>query len=698
MSTDARARERESILAGLRDADDEIRRLSVERLLLLPLSEALPELISSLGDPSWRVRKAGVERLVACGEGEAVARALIEALADGDNPGRRNSAVEALMQMGEPVVETLIAALGTDDVDVRKFLVDTIAGIGSPLGQAAMIETLADPDPNVRAAAADALGAIGGMEVHAPLRERAVDESEDALVRLSALQALVHLGARVDVPDLEAVIGDPSLANAGYRLLGNHEDPRAIDALLKGLAERSRANREASIEALLRVLARVDDMDSQALEERIRGAARAQAELVPMAIERLRDGDLSLRLSLVQFLGLVGDTAAVIPILEASRDEAIESIALATLVRFGEASVTAVDRAWPELDGGLRTAACAILGQVGGHRATLRLLEALDAHDVEQRIAAARAVARCGDHDVLAALLRRLDAAARGEEYEAEEEIPVIVDAVVDICLAPKGGDGALISEAVEMLTSRLGGANESSRVAIASVLGRIGREEDAEIVASLMKDSSDAVRRAAVEALAHFAGSDDLETLRLALADESHRVRIAAAYALVRSQREDLPTHLERLLCDDDSRVRAATLRSLGTAENPRLRPEQRNRLIATGLDDQGPVCMAAVESLLAVGGPEAATQTLPLLSHDEPEIVQAVVRCIGRHGDATQLDHLQQAVSHEHWSVRAEAVQALAERRHQRALPAILRRLETEQDSFVREAILHGLSRLEA
>jgi hypothetical protein len=31
-------------------------------------------------------------------------------------------------------------------------------------------------------------------------------------------------------------------------------------------------------------------------------------------------------------------------------------------------------------------------------------------------------------------------------------------------------------------------------------------------------------------------------------------------------------------------------------------------------------------------------------------------------------------------------------------RALPTILRRLETEQDSFVRDSILQGLKRLEA
>jgi HEAT repeat protein len=45
----------------------------------------------------------------------------------------------------------------------------------------------------------------------------------------------------------------------------------------------------------------------------------------------------------------------------------------------------------------------------------------------------------------------------------------------------------------------------------------------------------------------------------------------------------------------------------------------------------------------------------------------------------------------------VRAEVIGALAERAVASAAPAILRRLESEQDEFVREASLRALARLE-
>ena len=71
----------------------------MERLSLLPQAEAAAPLVERLGDASWRVRKAAVERLTAFPDASGPVRALIAALADGENPGRRNAAVEALVAL-----------------------------------------------------------------------------------------------------------------------------------------------------------------------------------------------------------------------------------------------------------------------------------------------------------------------------------------------------------------------------------------------------------------------------------------------------------------------------------------------------------------------------------------------------------------------------------------------------------------------
>ena len=76
----------------------------------------------------------------------------------------------------------------------------------------------------------------------------------------------------------------------------------------------------------------------------------------------------------------------------------------------------------------------------------------------------------------------------------------------------------------------------------------------------------------------------------------------------------------------------------------------------------------------------------------------MHAALGCLAAHGTEGELLELLPLVAHESWAVRAAVIDVLAARRVTRALPTILRRLEAERDSFVRDSILQGLKRLEA
>ena len=93
----------------------------------------------------------------------------------------------------------------SDDSDVRKLVVDTLAGIGDERSIPELIARRGDPDPNVRAAIADALGAIGGEAAATALSEIAVSVGEDQLVRFSALHAMAAIEAPVMARDLGPV-------------------------------------------------------------------------------------------------------------------------------------------------------------------------------------------------------------------------------------------------------------------------------------------------------------------------------------------------------------------------------------------------------------------------------------------------------------------------------------------------------------
>jgi len=701
MSTDLERRERESIRQDLASPDEEVRRLAVERLAGFSVDESMPTLVDCLGDSSWRVRKSAVERLSQISEPWRAAPALIAALADGENPGRRNAAVEVLAQAGPRVVPDLIDATRDADVDVRKLVVDALAGLVDERATGRLIQMLEDPDANVRGAAADALGGIDDVRIPSALLAVAGKSDEDPLVRFSALRAISRLEHSAPAQDLAGVLDDPVLRPAAFAVLGHSDDEQATEFLLKGLVGSSRAGREAAMEALLRVLARLDGVRAGWLIERISETAREGDDLVADGTDRLETADLSTRLVLVQFLGLLRNAEVVIPVLMAGRDEALAEVALATLAAMGPLTECAFETAWASLPAEARELACQVLGRTRGESGQVRLLAALDDIDPRLRAASARALGRRRCADALPALVRRLEVSAdlADADAEGEEELAAVTAALVALTRVEDGAQDSTIDQAVALLAARLNGASEHVRLAIATVLGRIGRDEDAELVARLLRDESAAVRRAAVQALCRLDSEAAAEPLRLALADEAGTVRIAAARALGDSRQTGVVDDLSRLALDHDATVRAAALRALGAhaASGRAGDADEVVLLLSEALADEGTVAMAAVESLAAIGGVVAARACLQMLRERDPELVIAAIACVGKHGDPDALTKLRPLVAHPHWSVRAECIAALSERGVVSAVPAILRRLETEQDDFVRDAILRALKRLE-
>jgi HEAT repeat protein len=692
-------RERQSIREDLRSSDEEVRRLAVERLAALD-SEALELLVERLGDASWRVRKAAVARLVASPRSELVADALLAALSDGDDPGRRNAAVEALVGCGAALVPRLLEASKSGDVDVRKLVVDALAGIRDARAVARLVEMLDDADPNVRGAAADALGTTGQAAASLALLRLATRE-EEPLVRLSALRALAQLDAVVTAAELGSACDDPLLRPAAYALLGRSEDPAAAEVLLKGLGSASRSAREAAIEALLRILAGSEATAAQALVARARERVPAGSRAEQDALERLVEGDLPLRLVLVQFLGLLGRRELVVPILGAGGDEALAEVAAGALEAMGAVAEDTLDEAWPQLPGAARALACRVLAGSQGARAGRRLLQALDDPDPECRVAALRALGATPRLEALPTLVRRLAAAGSEPEWDADGELEAIGSTLLAIAGGPQGP--AAVAEVSDLLVARLPVAGEAERVQIARVLARLEAPGARASMGLLLADPSPAVRRNAVEALAREPAPEAAtESLRIALADESPLVRIAAAGVLSLA---GTPAVLEDLAClarDEDVRVRAAAVRAVASraAGADGGTPELRERclaLLGAALDDEGAVALAAIEGLDRLGDPSSARLALVALERADPEILRAVLRCIGSHGDAESLERVLPLVAHREWSVRAEATQVLAERRVGKAIPPILRRLETEQDDFVRSVILRALARLE-
>ncbi len=182
------------LLADLKAPDAEVRRFAIEDLGDAGEAAAIPHLVTCLNDPAVSVREAAADALVAIG-GEAVGKAVIPLLYS-ENTALRNLATEILEQVGGECIEDLLALCSSPSADIRKFVVDILGKIGEVThieNIAPIITCLADDNPNVAGAAAEALGKIGNTRAIKPLLEAM---SGQEWLQCNVIDAIAQIGGR----------------------------------------------------------------------------------------------------------------------------------------------------------------------------------------------------------------------------------------------------------------------------------------------------------------------------------------------------------------------------------------------------------------------------------------------------------------------------------------------------------------------
>jgi HEAT repeat protein len=189
--------------------------------------------IDLLNDPDWVVRREAVITLGEMGD-ERCVEPLARALRDGDWQVRE-VAIEAMGHVGSPAVETLLKLLR--DWDVRKYAIlalgkirdervldplmlqlrndefkddaiNALVDLGEPSVQK-LIAALRDKDENVRKSAVLALGRIKNSEAIDPLIEMLGDK--DWFTRLTAAAALESIGDERGREAIKPLLKDPDM-------------------------------------------------------------------------------------------------------------------------------------------------------------------------------------------------------------------------------------------------------------------------------------------------------------------------------------------------------------------------------------------------------------------------------------------------------------------------------------------------------
>lgn len=470
-------------------------------------------LIKALRDEKDDVVRQAAEAL---GQIEAVAAALplIAALErrrhydTSDTANARRAVVRALGQIGDVrAVKPLIVAIRTDSL--RAEAADALVRIGTPAIEP-LVAALRDEDSNVRRAAAGALDKMAwrpGRDESAAAYGIA-ERQWDKYIGLGA-PAVDPLISELRNNDIDTEVSDvgPAVAHA----LGEIGDVRAVEPLIAAWGYRNRNVGPAvahalgqigavrSVEPLIYWLKRRDEPALQVAtaEALVRIGTPAVAPLIAALAE---SSTARVRLAEVDILSQIGDTRAVAPLITALNDEDIN-------VRL--AAADALDKiGWPPAQDPNDAVYWVARKQwekciTVGTAAVGPLIDALGAGDSIVRQAAGSALAEIGTPAVvppIAALTDRQPGSATHAgrfsrrdvagvmylESEAAEVLVKIGEPVVEALIAvltdndsdgsqaaayASGQSGA--ARAVETLKARVN--HEATRSAVARVLLRLG-------------------------------------------------------------------------------------------------------------------------------------------------------------------------------------------------------------------------------
>lgn len=690
------------VRAGLEHPEPEVRRRAAQEIPSLPAPESCDLLLVALGDDDWRVRKEAAAVATRVEPRTAVVFAVARALAEHDNIGLRNAAVEALILIGPDAVPGAIDALGRLDADGRKLAVEVLAGAPTLAGIKTLVRASRDADVNVVIAALEGLGkadlageearelavatltallgeepeptaARGAAEARAAARGPAVAR---APVRGAALDALRALDAPVPWASLEPLLGDPLLRRNAIAASAGSAAPRALRMLAEAVADPSPTLAREATTSLGRSLEEVwgDEALVEIAARTLRASPAAHARLRALA-KLARD---PARGAALLALGLVRDPDDVSLIADALQSDDVAERAEAALHLFGAEAVE------PLLAAG-RSAAPSLRG------ATISMLPDLASPEGEP-LAAVRDALSDTSPDVVAPALKSLAIVGVGADLASVARHARSADAKV--ASAAHGALLAIAARHVGPARDMLQGIDPRGddalwAVIVIGALARAGAKapSDAAFLASALTHREAAVRRATIDALAALGGEDALEAVTVSLADEEAVVALAAIRALGHLGHAE---ELASLAATTRDPMRlGAVLRALRDADPERAfaaaRPLVRSRdpsIAAAALDVVGDVALDGhVEALLGA------------TDHPDHEVVKLALGEIAKLGDERALAALASAVDHAAEPVRRCAAELLGQ--FGADGESILRaRLDRERSADVRRAIMQALA----
>ncbi len=393
------------LISILYDATIDIRKAAIKALGAIGDQNALGPIQSLLLDTQNEIRYEAIEALGFFGDGDS-AKILIDALEDKSIDIRKQSTKSLGRICDKTSVEPLIDILLKDEGSVASEAAKSLGNIGDLRAVEPLIIKLTCTDWSVRASAAEALGRMRDNRAVKPLIKALNDD--DICVRIAAVNSLGYLG---DISAIDSIINVTNDMNwDGHRAATKRKwkfsyEEQGLEmirwmfddlnnlhlAAIKAIAS---FEMSSALKPLLYALENQDDIISNAAADMLPKFKCKDA--VDALLNLLEEKNIAV--SAVNALGEIGDRRAVDALMNSLYHEFSDQrrASAEALGKIGDARAleALIDTFQRDSDIGVITACAEALADLGGPRAKISLMSALNSELGAVRISARKALDR----------------------------------------------------------------------------------------------------------------------------------------------------------------------------------------------------------------------------------------------------------------------------------------------------------------
>ena len=672
------------LIEQARSADPDARQKAAVLVAQSSDDRDLPLMFELLGDKDWRVRKTIVDGFVRDARPEVV-MGLLDALADPENAGKRNSATEALIRIADPAIPPIVARLHSEtDVDVRLSLVNLLGDLRNRDGFETLIAMLdGETDINIASSIVSSLGKYRDATA-LPHLLRTLATREDLWLKFHIIEAMGEIGDRSALPSILPMYAEKSLRKPVLEAVGKIADVGTVNFLLKVIAEEEKLNLTA-LRALVRIAEAskpriVEQTERQLIQRKFRESF--PREKVGPLVEHLHTTPKrEVKAFILKFLGWSGDPRALPVLLSYLEQPDTAEVAAQGLIDFGHGALEAIlDTLRNAEEDEIVALLLRIVNVIGGPEAIPNILPFLDHDNSMIRRLAVETLGEIPHPGSIDYLLAKLDDHDVATQQAAVNSISALIAAF------PENED-EIMGKVKRLLASPSIPIKLNSLSVFVNVQGEGYHDEL--LLAS--KDSDPVIRQKAISLMGKFGEERFADQLVLSLADESTAVRLAAINAIVRLRPETGIEPLISSLEDPDIWIRTAAAQALGEYKHPAAIQPLMHHLDT----DLPPVRIAVIDALGKSESPLVKDALFKCVYETDPEVRRAAILALGRIPGDDVFDYLMFAMQEADWRSRAAAATSIAIRNDKAALAALHSALE-DSDTYVQQSAVHALDRV--